>query len=94
MARAGAVVNLEGFFSASPQPRIFAMGFRLWALSADSETRTRAAAPSDRGEAFAAVTVPLVGLKLGRRVRVFDSLNCGKYVSAEEQTERQVNLRF
>lgn len=75
MARAGAVVNLEGFCAASPQPRILAMGFRLCSLRAASETRTRAAAPSDSGEALAAVTVPSLGLKEGRRVRVLDSLN-------------------
>lgn len=77
IASAGAVVNLEGFCSASPQPRILAMGVRLCFLRAASDTRTRAAAPSERGEALAAVTVPSLGLKEGRRVRVLDSLNCG-----------------
>lgn len=75
IARAGAVVNLDGFCAASPQPRILPMGLRLCCLRAASETRTRAAAPSERGDAFAAVTVPSLGLKDGRRVRVLDSLN-------------------
>jgi hypothetical protein len=69
------VVNLEGFCAASPQPRILPMGVRLYFLRAASETRTRAEAPSERGEALAAVTVPSLDLKEGRRVRVLDSLN-------------------
>ena len=51
------------------------MGFRLWAFTASSEARTRAAAPSERGEALAGVTVPFSLRKAGRRVRVFSSLN-------------------
>jgi hypothetical protein len=50
------------------------MGFRLCFLTAASEARTRDAAPSERGEALAAVTVPSF-LKEERRVRVLDSLN-------------------
>lgn len=53
------------------------MGFRLSSLSLASETRTTAAAPSERGEALAAVTVPFPGLKTGLRERVLDSLNYG-----------------
>jgi hypothetical protein len=74
MARAGAVVNLEGFCSASPQPRILPMGFRPYFLTAASDARTSAAAPSERGEALAAVTVPSF-LNEERRVRVLLSLN-------------------
>lgn len=65
MAREGAVVNLLGAFAASPQPRILAMGLRLRDLSLASETRTRAEAPSLRGEALGAVTVPVPGMKAG-----------------------------
>ena len=39
------------------------------------EARTRAAAPSEGGEALAAVTVPSFDLNEGRSVRVLDSLN-------------------
>src|SRR4051794_29606069 len=78
IARAGAVVNLDGFWAASPQPRILAMGFKLCFFTASSDARTRAAAPSERGEAFAGVTVPFCDLKDGRTVRVFDSLNWRK----------------
>jgi hypothetical protein len=50
------------------------MGFRPCFLTASSEARTRAAAPSESGEALAAVTVPSF-LKEERSVRVLDSLN-------------------
>lgn len=82
-ARAGAVVNFEGFCAASPQPRILAMGVRLCAFRAASETSTRAAAPSDRGEALAAVTVPSLGLKTGRSWGVLDSLNWTGVISEQ-----------
>lgn len=71
-------MNLDGFCAASPQPRILAIGLRLCFLTAASEARTRAAAPSDSGEAFAGVTVPFPGLKTGLRVLVLDSLNWNK----------------
>jgi hypothetical protein len=74
IARAGAVVNLEGFCSASPHPRILPMGLRLCSLTAASDARTRAAAPSESGEALAGVTVPSF-LKAERTVRVLASLN-------------------
>jgi hypothetical protein len=73
-------VNLEGFCSASPQPRILPMGLRPCFLTASSEARTRAAAPSERGEALAAVTVPSF-LKEERSARVLDSLNCALSVT-------------
>ena len=75
MAREGEVVNFDGCCAASPQPRSLARGVRLCCFSADSETKTSAAAPSESGDAFAAVTVPSVDLNAGRRVRVFASLN-------------------
>ncbi len=58
MARDGAVVNFEGACAASPQPRILAKGVMLWAFMKSSETRRTAEAPSERGEALGAVTVP------------------------------------
>ena len=57
-ARLGAVVNLLGFCSASPQPRILARGVKLCDFMKSSDTRTTAEAPSERGEALGAVTVP------------------------------------
>jgi len=57
------------------------MGLRPCFLTASSEARTRAAAPSESGEALAAVTVPSLGLKTGFSVRVLDSLNWRRSVS-------------
>src|ERR1700761_5284322 len=74
IARDGAVVNFDGCFSASPHPRIFAIGFRLCDFRTDSETRTSAAAPSESGEALAAVTVPPCGLNAGFSVFILSSL--------------------
>ena len=75
MASAGAVVNFEGCCAASPQPRIFAKGFRLLDFRKGSETRTRAAAPSERGDALGAVTVPEPSvIKAGRIPLNFSSL--------------------
>lgn len=71
IAREGEVVNLFGAWSASPQPRIFARGLILSSLSFASETRTSAAAPSLRGEALGAVTVPVPGIKAGLMERSF-----------------------
>ena len=59
MASAGAVVNFEGACAASPQPRMRPRGVREWDFRKDSETMRTAAAPSERGEAFGAVTVPV-----------------------------------
>ena len=50
------------------------MGVRLNSLTFFPETRTRAAAPSDREDAFGAVTVPSV-LKAGRMARNLASFN-------------------
>ena len=75
MAKAGDVVNFAGACAASDQPHIFAIGLRFRFLTADSDARTTAAAPSDMGDAFAAVIVPSDGLKDGRSVLVFASLN-------------------
>ena len=58
IAREGAVVNLDGFCAASPQPRIRARGTRLCDFKKDSDTTSTAAAPSERGDALGAVTVP------------------------------------
>ena len=66
MKRAGAC-------SASPQPRILAIKVKLYFLAASAETRTRAEAPSDKGEEFGAVTVPFLGWKAGRTARSFSS---------------------
>lgn len=66
------------------------MGLRPCFLTASSEARTRAAAPSESGEALAAVTVPSF-LKEERSVRVLDSLNCGWSVTDYSQSSRLVN---
>jgi hypothetical protein len=75
MARAGAVVNLEGDFAASPQPRILARGLRERDFNLSSETRTSAAAPSLSGEALGAVTVPVPGMKAGLMARSLSVLS-------------------
>ena len=59
------MVNLLGAFAASPHPRILAMGLSFSSVSFASETRTTAAAPSFKGEALGAVTVPVPGIKAG-----------------------------
>ncbi len=58
MALEGAVVKRSGSCAASPHPTTLAMGVNPYCFSAASETRTSAAAPSERGEEFGAVTVP------------------------------------
>ena len=65
MAIAGEVVNLLGCWAASAQPLITAMGFRWYFLTASSEARITAAAPSESGDALGAVTVPVLGMNAG-----------------------------
>ena len=74
MASEGEVVNLIGFWAASPQPRILAKGVRLYFSMAVVETRTTAAAPSESGEALGAVIVP-VWVNAGRTVLNFSTLS-------------------
>ena len=82
MASAGAVVNLDGALAASPQPRILAIGLRLYFFRADSETSRTAEAPSERGEALGAVTVPVLSLiKAGPIDLSFSWLSCEIAVS-------------
>ena len=59
MASEGAVVNFDGAWAASPQPRIRAKGVREWDSKNASDTMRRAEAPSERGDALGAVTVPV-----------------------------------
>ena len=58
IASAGAVVNLDGFCAASPQPRMRAMGVRECDFKKVSDTSSTAEAPSESGDALGAVTVP------------------------------------
>ena len=69
------MVNLDGCLAASPQPRIFARGFKPKDLSLASETRTTAAAPSLSGDALGAVTVPSPGLNAGLIERSLSALS-------------------
>lgn len=76
IARAGAVVNFDGAFAASPHPKILAIGFRFSSFSFASETRTTAEAPSERGEALGAVMVPPLGTKAGFMDFSFSGFSC------------------
>lgn len=69
------MVNFDGACAASPQPVILARGVRFSSLSLEGETRTSADAPSEMGDALAAVTVPVLGMKTGRTVLSLSAFN-------------------